>query len=172
LPKFETLNLDIGKITSLEFLYKMKLMKKRSSFLMQTVFLLIAIVFLAAPAFSQEDQGASEPPPPGKLTLGQAVMCENIKDYKPENIAVVFSITIGRVSCFTAFDVVPKQTYIYHKWFHRDEPSTEKRLTLQPPSWASYSSIQLRETDIGPWRVEIYDEESNLLRTLRFSITE
>jgi Protein of unknown function (DUF2914) len=98
-------------------------------------------------------------------------MCEEIQDFTCRNPAVVFSMKIGKVSCYTSFDPVPEKTFIYHKWFHRDELSTTKRLTLQPPRWGTYSSIQLRETDKGPWRVEISDQNGNLLRILRFSIT-
>ena len=107
-----------------------------------------------------------------KLVMDRVVMCEDIKDLIPQSPAVIFSIKIGKVSCFTSFDPVPEKTFIYHKWFHRDDPSTKKRLTLQPPRWATYSTIQLRETDKGPWRVEISDQKGNLLRILRFSITD
>ena len=104
--------------------------------------------------------------------LDDAVMCEEIKDFTPKNQGVVFSIKIGKVSCFTSFDPVPEETFIYHKWFHKDKPSTKKRLTLQPPRWATYSSIQLRETDKGPWRVEITDQKESILHTVRFTITD
>jgi hypothetical protein len=107
-----------------------------------------------------------------KLTLDRAVMCEDIKDFAPHNPAVVFSIKIGKVCCYTSFDPVPEKTFIYHKWFHRDSPSTNKRLYLQPPRWATFSTIQLRETDKGPWRVEISDQNGKLLYILRFSITD
>jgi Protein of unknown function (DUF2914) len=107
-----------------------------------------------------------------KMTLDRAVMCEEIKDFVPHNPAVVFSIKIGKVCCYTSFDPVPKKTFIYHKWFHRGNPSTNKRLTLQPPRWATFSTIQLRETDKGPWRVEISDQNGKLLYILRFSITD
>jgi len=145
---------------------------------MRCKFCLILIILLAAefsfvsPVLGQDPQNAPPPKAPKKLTLGRAVMCEEIKDYAPRNSAVVFSITIGKVSCFTSFDSVPQKTFVYHKWYHRDKPSTKKRLTLQPPRWATYTSIQLRETDKGPWRVEIYDKKENLLYTLRFSITD
>ncbi|MBU0987328.1 MAG: DUF2914 domain-containing protein [Proteobacteria bacterium] len=99
-------------------------------------------------------------------------MCEEIKDYAPYNAAVVFSIAIGKVSCFTAFDPVPEKTFIYHEWYHQDKPSTKKKLYLQPPRWSTYTSIQLRETDKGPWRVEIIDHKGNLLDVVRFSITD
>ena len=99
-------------------------------------------------------------------------MCEEIKEFAPYNSAVVFSIKIGKVSCFTAFDPVPEKTVIYHKWYHQDKPSTNKNLTLNPPRWSTYSSILLRETDKGPWRVEISDQNGNLFRILKFSITD
>ena len=119
-------------------------------------------------AFSQEDQSTLPP----LLTLAQAVMCEEIDGLTPENQAIVFSIAIGRVSCFTSFDPVPEDTYVYHSWFFRDKLSKKIKLSLQPPRWSTFSSIQLREADQGPWRVEITDRNGRLLRLLRFSITD
>jgi len=99
-------------------------------------------------------------------------MCESIKDYSPINTAIIFSIEIGKISCFTSFDPVPKEMNIYQKWFHMDKLSTKKKLILKPPRWSTFSSIQLREADKGPWRVEITDNEENILKTLRFSIVD
>ena len=110
--------------------------------------------------------------PTGVLTLGQAVMCESLEAYSPENIAVVFSIGVGKVLCFTSFDNVPEEMVIYHSWYRKDQLSSKRKLTLKPPRWATFSGIQLREADKGPWRVEITDDGGNLLRTLRFSITD
>ncbi|MCD4787302.1 MAG: DUF2914 domain-containing protein, partial [Desulfobacterales bacterium] len=107
-----------------------------------------------------------------KLTLVRAVMCEGIQDFKPWNQAVVFSITIGKVSCFTSFDPVPETTYIYHNWYYRESLSKRMKLFLQPPIWSTFSSIQFREADKGLWRVEITDPEGNIFHVLRFSITD
>ena len=79
---------------------------------------------------------------------------------------------IDDIFCFTTFDPVPQKTVIYHHWFHRDRPSAKVKLTLKPPRWSSYSSIQLRAEDIGPWRVEIADSQGRIFHVLRFSITE
>ena len=106
------------------------------------------------------------------MTLVRAVMCEYIEAYEPKNTAVVFSINIGKISCFTSFEGIKETTATVHKWFRRDELVTAKRLTLKPPSWSTYSSIQLREADKGPWRVEIWDDHNHLLQTLRFSVTD
>ena len=59
-------------------------------------------------------------------------MCETIMEYAPAYAAVVFSIELGRVSCFTEFDPVPKQTFIHHKWYRKDSLITEKTAHHQP----------------------------------------
>jgi len=134
--------------------------------------LIFCNLFLTSKALPQNNQNPSLVLVPKNLVMDNAVMCEEIKDFTPINQAVVFSIKIGRVSCFTSFDSIPEKMFIYHKWFHKDKLSTKKRLTLHPPRWATYSSIQLRETDKGPWRVEISDHKGNTLHILKFSITE
>ncbi|MGA8179257.1 MAG: DUF2914 domain-containing protein [Desulfobacterales bacterium] len=136
------------------------------------IVLLCATLFFAQVLFAQNSRQPETGATQKKLTLDRAVMCEEITDFAPHNPAVVFSIKIGKVFCYTSFDPVPEKTFIYHKWFHRDSPSTNKRLILQPPRWATYSTIQLRETDKGPWRIEISDQNGKLLSILRFSITD
>lgn len=148
-----------------------RMIKKYQRFIFCSV-LAYGILFFAHLTFPQSNIHAASSTAVKKLTLDYAVMCEEIKDFTPENRAVVFSMKIGQVSCFTSFDSVPEKTVIFHKWFHKDRPSTEKKLTLKPPRWATYSSIQLREADKGPWRVEISDQKGRLFKVLRFSITD
>jgi hypothetical protein len=106
-----------------------------------------------------------------KLTLLRAAICEKIKDFAPDNQAVVFSVKIGKIFCFTHFDPVPEKSDIYHSWYYRDKLITKQKLSLRPPRWSTYSSIQLREYDKGPWRVTITDQANKTLGVLRFSIT-
>lgn len=141
-------------------------MKKRYLYL-----LLFLCVFITS-AGSLRSQESTDNLDNEPLTLGQAVMCESIEAYSPENVAVVFSIGLGKVLCYTAFDHVPEETVIFHSWFRKDQLSSKRKLTLKPPSWSTFSGIQFRETDKGPWRVEISDSEGNILHILRFSITD
>ena len=117
------------------------------------------------------DTGASKTSV-GKIILVQAVMCEDMLELVPRNPTTVFSIERRKAICFTSFDPVTKKTIVYHQWFHRDQNSAKMKLTLNPPRWSAYSSIQLRAEDIGPWRVEITDSQGHILDILRFSITE
>ena len=107
-----------------------------------------------------------------QLQLFQAVMAEEVVANAPRNPTIAFSVNQRKAVCYTAFNEVPQKAIIYHNWFHRDVPSAKIRLTLNPPRWSTFSSIQLRKTDIGPWRVEITDEGGRVLDVLRFSVTD
>ncbi|MCF8090975.1 MAG: DUF2914 domain-containing protein [Desulfotignum sp.] len=122
-----------------------------------------------APAQDQLPLIRQQPEPP---VLVAAVMCEAIEKFKPVNQAVVFSISLGRVFCFTAFDPVHEETSVYHHWYRQDRLISSAKLVLNPPKWSSFSSMQLREADKGPWRVEIVDSRGKLMKTLRFSISD
>jgi hypothetical protein len=148
---------------------------RRKRFCEGAVFLLVwflGMVVLPGPIPAQIKESVSPPEEPRTLTLVQAVMCEEVQGQTPQNEAIAFSLKVGKVICFTAFDPVPEKTFIYHKWFFRDALHRDVRLTLKPPRWASVSSMQLREADKGPWRVEIRDEKGRLLQILRFSIVD
>lgn len=130
--------------------------------------IMLTAMFVVPDTAWVQDKAASS----GELTLVEAVMSESIEKLMPVNEAVVFSIELGRVTCFTEFNPVPKQTIIYHKWYHRGRLISQKQLTVNPPRWSSFSSMQLRDTDKGPWQVDITDKNGNLFHTLRFSITD
>ncbi|MDY0221331.1 MAG: DUF2914 domain-containing protein [Desulfobacterium sp.] len=105
-------------------------------------------------------------------TLVRAVMCETIENYLPIYPAVVFSIARDTIICFTSFDPVPETTDIFHKWYRQDRLVSLTKLTLKPPKWASFSSMQLRAVDKGPWRVDIVNKDDTVIKTLRFSISD
>ncbi len=138
----------------------------------------LGVLGLTAPAVCAQDEAvtpAKAAPPAAtvrKLSLRYAVMCEGVRGYKPLNPGIVFSIRIGRVTCFTSFDSVPRKVFIGHRWYFRDRLITTMERVLKPPNWSTVSSIQLREADKGPWRVEIIDPSGRIMRVLRFSITD
>ncbi|MFO7600441.1 MAG: DUF2914 domain-containing protein [Candidatus Desulfacyla sp.] len=133
---------------------------------------ILLMLFLGARAHGDGTAGNLPPEKPASLTLVRAIMCEGMREFEPENETIIFSATLGQAACFTAFDPVPEKAEIYHNWFRRDQPDAKFKLTLKPPKWASFSKIRLRNSDTGPWRVEITDANGKIFQTLRFSVTE
>jgi hypothetical protein len=133
----------------------------------------LTVVFFFSPyAIPQDVKNTRGDANPARPNLIKTVMCEGMRDNDPHNQGLVFSAAMGRILCFSDFETVPKKTSIYHNWFFRDRLVTRLKLTLQPPRWSGHSSIQLREADRGPWRVEVTDQEGYVFETLRFSITD
>ena len=137
------------------------------------VFILVVIfaiqLFLFFPLYFLNNVSAANA---DQLKLFEAVMCEEIYSNAPRNPTSVFSASKEKAVSFSVFDPVPQKTVIYHNWYHRDVPSAKIRLQLMPPRWSTFSSIQLRKTDIGPWRVEITDDKGHVFGVLRFSVTD
>ncbi len=126
---------------------------------------LVHIVCLA-----EDNLSPAKVPPP---VLKKAVLCEKVlNSTRPINEGVVFSASLGRLVCFTYFEPVYEETVIYHKFYFKDKLSSKFKLALDPPRYAQKSIIYLRESDKGPWRVEITDADDNIFSTIRFSITD
>lgn len=138
------------------------------------VFVLIGVCLPAAGLAAEQEEAApaSKPPEPLVLTLKEATMCEEVMDLKPWNPAVVFSFTLGKVTCFSSFDPVPEKTVIYHYWYCRDDLRKRIGLTVNPPRWGTFSRLSTGDGDKGPWRVEVRDKDGRVLANLRFSVTD
>ena len=115
---------------------------------------------------------ATASPPNAELLLGSATVSETVKNRIPHNSAVVFSLSLEKLYCFTDFVSVPEKTIIYHNWYRRDKKRAGVKLLLKPARWATFSLLKFRNDDKGPWRVEVTDQHGNILRILRFSIID
>ncbi|WP_448382754.1 DUF2914 domain-containing protein [Desulfosoma sp.] len=134
-------------------------------------FLAALLLGSCLPSFSQEQSSSASNQTAG-LVLTRAGICESVENLNPLNSAAVFSVSQGQIYCFTDFGTVRSQTVVYHRWYHRDALTTQIRLKIYPPRWATYSMLKLREVDKGPWKVEITDAEGRVLTVLRFSIVD
>lgn len=105
-------------------------------------------------------------------TLNRAVMCEGVQSGLPVDQTIVFDVNKGSAYCWSNFDPVHADGIVFHEWYRNGKLMARFKLAVHPPSWANYSSLRLRQTDIGPWQLSITDEEGKTLTTLRFSITE
>jgi len=145
--------------------------------LLLVIFVTLAVAMPTSRAFAQAvehvaAQSVENSDAAARARLGHATMCERVENLTPTRAGLVFSVSAGQVCCFTSFDPVPQPSLVYHRWFHRDELSTQTKLRIYPPKWATYSVIQLRETDKGPWRGEVTDQNGRVYSVLRFSIVD
>ncbi len=140
--------------------------------------LLTLLPFMVCPCLAADTNDNLSPTSKDKVakdmevSLVEAVMCESVQNLRPVNQALTFSVALGHVYCVSVFKPTSKPTIIYHRWYRRNELSTQIRLKIYPPHWTAYSVIQLRVEDKGPWHIEVADQNGMVFDTLRFSITD
>jgi hypothetical protein len=136
------------------------------------LFLLSALGLTAAwpPACEAQPPLRKSEEPPFKLL--KAFMCEAVSEGIPHGQGIAFSVSRGSICCYTLIDGIKEDSVIYHHWLCHDKSTAKFKLSLKKPRWATFSSIQLRDDDKGPWRVEITNADGRLLRTLRFSVVD
>ena len=141
---------------------------RRMLFLTVLAYCAISSVYAAGQTGELSGQSSGD----DQLILGKATVCELVKKGIPYQSAIAFSISVGRIYCFTDFLSVGEKTVIYHSWYQQDRKRATVKLALRPPRWATFSSVELRDTDKGPWQVEVTTEKGEILRILRFSIID
>ncbi len=131
-----------------------------------TLFLSMSLIvpLLALPVHSSEKQPTD--------TLRRAVLCEGVQDGQPVNQTVVFSASRYAVFCWSDFEPVHRNDVIFHEWYRKGQLVSRIKLAVHPPRWSVYSSLRIRQADVGPWHVAIVDAGGHVFQTLRFSITE
>ncbi len=144
------------------------IIEKYSNRFITGILIAFLLIFSGGPAHGEDGQEETRTP----ILLTRAVMCENIEAFDIQNPAIVFSISLGKIFCFSSFENIQKNDIVFHKWFQRDRLVSNNRFYLQPPAWSIFSTMQLRMADRGPWRVEITDNSGIILKTLRFSISD
>jgi len=124
---------------------------------------------LGSPLAAEPDEKVTDDTSP---VVKKAVMCEAIVDRLPVNPTVIFSVSKSSAYCWTKFDPVYVDGVIYHEWYSRGTLIKRNELEVRKPWWDTYSELKIRQADIGPWHLNITDENGNVLKTLRFSVTE
>jgi hypothetical protein len=134
--------------------------------------LLIGVLTFLFPMARGMAETVDSPPGDESPIVKKAVMCEGVQDGFPVNQTIIFDGSKNSAYCWSEFDPVSDEGVVFHKWYRRGELITSKKLSVHPPRWAAYTRLPLRQADIGPWHLNITDANGNVLRTLRFSITE
>ena len=131
------------------------------------IFLAAIFVFLGGGAWAEQTA-------PVGPALKAAVTCERIKDGQPLDQTVVFDTAKASAYCWCYFDPVSSDSVIYFEWYRNETLAQKEKRSLRarPGGWATYSSLKIRQADIGPWHVNITDETGKILSILRFSVTE
>lgn len=123
------------------------------------VILIVCMVF-AAVAFAST------------VRVENAAMGEDVVNREVVSQGASFSTSVGKLYCFSKIANIDSHTNVVHAWYYGSEERARVSLNVSPPAWRTYSSKVIQAHEIGVWRVEILDQDGNLLDTVRFQVTQ
>ncbi len=122
---------------------------------------LIMIFFVPSSIYAQQSDS---------LNVATAVISKNIADRQPVEPGSSFSVSVGRLFCYSKVTDIQSSTQIYHVWYYGDTERARVALNVNPPNWRTYSSKIIQAHEIGKWHVKILDDANTLLQDVEFDL--
>jgi hypothetical protein len=95
-----------------------------------------------------------------------------VVDREPANVGTSFSVSVGKLYCFTKIVGAAEETEVTHVWYFGDQERARVTLPVRAATWRTYSSKMIQAHEIGTWQVEILDANGNSLQTVDFEIVQ
>ena len=146
---------------------------------------LFVLVWLAAPAWCQEQaaepeqqQPAQTPAPAAEQTqaaqpaiqIEDAVVCQDVVDRAPVGSGEVIAKESERVFCFTRVVGATSDTKITHNWYYKGALKASVVLNVRSSNWRTWSSKTMTPEWVGEWMVEILSEDGTPLESIIFFV--
>ncbi len=101
------------------------------------------------------------------------VMATAIVERNPVDASSTFAADIGTIYCFSKLKVAVDETTITHTWYYKDTERAKIELKVKRArGWRTYSSKNIREHEVGEWKVEIADASGALIDSVTFTVVE
>jgi hypothetical protein len=117
-------------------------------------------------------QSVAEPAAkPSDLEITRAAICRQVVDREPVDAGTSFESPVEKLSCFTHVTGAQNPVEIYHVWYFAEAERAVVKLKVNSVSWRTYSTKIIQPHEIGDWRVDVLEQEGNLLKAVHFKIT-
>jgi Protein of unknown function (DUF2914) len=125
----------------------------------------LALLLTPARAAEEETHGSS-------LTVPEAAICTEVRDRTPVGTATRFPATVGRLYAFTRVAGADQPTHVSHVWFHDDKEVHRIELSVDGPSWRTWSYKTIPPGWTGSWRVDVQDSTGVIIYSIPFTVSD
>jgi len=122
---------------------------------------IILLFFTFTPVFAVED------------VISEVIdikFAKKIKNKEPVGVSDSFPNTIKKVYCWTKIRAFKVPTYVVHNWYYKNRLMASVKLDITYPVFRTWSSKKIFKNWIGKWRVEVLDEDGNIIALKEFEI--
>jgi hypothetical protein len=109
----------------------------------------------------------------GAVSLGveSATICRDVMARTPVDGGTSFPVSLGKLYCFTKVVDVSGPTDVTHVWYYGDTERARVTLSVNSPSWRTYSSKIIQPHEIGEWHVDVLGPSGDRLVSVPFETT-
>jgi len=107
----------------------------------------------------------------GQLQVLTAAVCRDVVNREPVDAGTTFPLSVGKLSCFTKITGIEGSSKIAHVWYLGDTERFRIDLTVNEPTWRTFSTKAIRPGDAGSWRVVVVDPAGAVLKSVPFEVT-
>jgi hypothetical protein len=130
--------------------------------------LLIAGLLLISPMGHAQETSQ----PGSELSVETAQICEGVENREPTNPGTSFSVSVGRLYCFTKIVGAAEPVEVTHVWYYGDVERARVSLSVRAAAWRTYSSKAIQAHEIGAWKVEVLGPDGAVLETVTFETVQ
>jgi hypothetical protein len=131
--------------------------------------LITAISFFLFPGYSLCQESVTAPSA-SSLELEVFTICRDVVDRTPLGLGSVFTVSAGKLYCFTKVTGAQENTKITHNWFRNGKLKASITLPVKSASWRTWSEKKITPGDNGDWMVEVLSETGKPIESLLFFI--
>ena len=104
------------------------------------------------------------------IEVSDILITTAVIDREPVDNVEVFPRKSGKLFCFTRITGADEPTVVHHVWYRDEELISRVVLPVNSPDWRTWSARQLFEDLPGAWRVEIQEDDGNILQKVNFQL--
>ena len=105
-----------------------------------------------------------------QLELEVLAICRDVVDRTPLGSGSVYTVSVGKLFCFTKVVGAQTDTKIIHNWFRNGKLKTSITLPVKSASWRTWSAKEIHPKDAGDWMVEVLSETGAPIESILFFI--
>jgi len=106
----------------------------------------------------------------GELPVTEGAVATGISDRRPVDAGQSFSVSAGKLYCFSAVSGAAADIIVTHVWYREGKEMARVELPVRSADWGTWPSKTLLPEWTGRWQVTILDGEGNLLLAIPFTV--
>ena len=107
-----------------------------------------------------------------QLNLNEVMICRGVYKRNPIKPGFIFSNNVDSIFCYTKISNKGAKQEIKHLWYYENKLITAVTYNIKTSyNYRSWSKKTILPSQIGEWRVDIIDDEENVLGSRKFKIS-